>query len=168
LIGFGFHNKYGDIMSMEKVLEDLQSKIGKVIHQSEWMHISQEMINAFADATQDHQWIHIDPERASKESPFKATIAHGYFTLSLYPKLRGLVDPENPPYPNTKNIINYGINKLRFTGPVIAGSNIRSNCTLLSAEEVKGSIELIEEYSVEVENQDRPACVAQNIMRLYF
>ena len=114
------------------------------------------------------QWIHIDQARAKLESPFKATIAHGYFTLSLYPKLRGLVNPEEPPYPGTKNIINYGINKLRFPGPVISGSKIRSNCTLLSVEEVKGSIELVEEYSVEVENQSRPACVAQNIMRLYF
>ena len=149
-------------------IEALMKLEGDALPQGDWIPVTQKMINAFADATQDHQWIHIDPERASKESPFKATIAHGYFTLSLYPKLRGLVDPENPPYPNTKNIINYGINKLRFTGPVIAGSNIRSNCTLLSAEEVKGSIELIEEYSVEVENQDRPACVAQNIMRLYF
>ncbi len=155
-------------MSMQHVSEELKTKIGTLIHQSDWIEITQEMINAFADATDDHQWIHIDQARAAAESPFKATIAHGYFTLSLYPKLRGLVNPEEPPYPGTKNIINYGINKLRFPGPVISGSKIRSNCTLLSVEEVKGTIELVEEYSVEVENQSRPACVAQNIMRLYF
>ena len=155
-------------MSKETVLNGLQHQIGTLIHQSNWVMISQTMIDAFADATDDHQWIHIDQEKAAKESPFKATIAHGYFTLSLYPKLRGLVDPKDPPFPGTKNIINYGINKLRFPGPVISGSKIRSNCTLLSVEEVKGTIELIEEYSVEVEHQDRPACVAECIIRLYF
>ena len=155
-------------MSKETVLNELQSQVGTLIHQSNWIAISQTMIDAFANATDDHQWIHIDQEKAAKESPFKATIAHGYFTLSLYPKLRGLVDPKNPPFPGTKNIINYGINKLRFPGPVISGSKIRSNCTLLSVEEVRGTIELIEEYSVEVEHQDRPACVAECIIRLYF
>ena len=155
-------------MSKETVLNELQRQIGTLIHQSNWVMISQTMIDAFADATDDHQWIHIDQEKAAKESPFKATIAHGYFTLSLYPKLRGLVDPKDPPFPGTKNIINYGINKLRFPGPVISGSKIRSNCTLLSVEEVKDTIELIEEYSVEVEHQDRPACVAECIIRLYF
>ena len=155
-------------MNKDSVLNELRCQIGTQIHQSDWITVSQEMINAFADATDDHQWIHIDPEKAAKESPFQATIAHGYFTLSLYPKLRGLVDPLNPPFPDAKNIINYGINKLRFPGPVISGSKIRSNCTLLSVEEVKGTIELIEQYSVEVENQDRPACVAECIMRLYF
>jgi|TARA_B100000315_G_scaffold180048_1_gene168885 acyl dehydratase len=156
------------MMSKETVLNELQSQVGTLIHQSNWITISQTMIDAFANATDDHQWIHIDQEKAAKESPFKATIAHGYFTLSLYPKLRGLVDPKNPPFPGTKNIINYGINKLRFPGPVISGSKIRSNCTLLSVEEVRGTIELIEEYSVEVEHQDRPACVAECIIRLYF
>ncbi len=155
-------------MSKETVLNELQCQVGTLIHQSNWIAISQTMIDAFANATDDHQWIHIDQEKAAKESPFKATIAHGYFTLSLYPKLRGLVDPKDPPFPGAKNIINYGINKLRFPGPVISGSKIKSNCTLLSVEEVKGTIELIEEYSVEVENQDRPACVAECIIRLYF
>ena len=78
------------------------------------------------------------------------------------------MDPSTPVFPGTKNIINYGINKLRFPGPVISGSTIRANCKLISVEEVKGSIELIEEYSVEVKDQDRPACVAECIMRLYF
>lgn len=169
MLGFDFNKKiFGEDMGMQQVFEALKSKVGTLIHQSDWIEITQERINAFADATDDHQWIHIDQTRAAVESPFKATIAHGYFTLSLYPKLRGLVNPENPPYPGTKNIINYGINKLRFPGPVISGSKIRSNCTLLSVEEVKGTIELVEEYSVEVENQSRPACVAENIMRLYF
>jgi len=155
-------------MSKDVVLNELKNEIGNLIHQSEWVEVSQEKIDRFADATDDHQWIHIDTQKASEESPFKATIAHGYYTLSLYPKLRGLVDPSTPVFPGTKNIINYGINKLRFPGPVISGSTIRANCKLISVEEVKGSIELIEEYSVEVKDQDRPACVAECIMRLYF
>ena len=97
-------------MTIELVFEEFKSKIGTVIHQSEWIEISQDMINAFADATDDHQWIHIDSERASKESPFKAKIAHGYFTLSLYPKLRGFVNPDDIKSTGAKYIINYGIN----------------------------------------------------------
>ena len=155
-------------MSKDVVLNELKNEVGNLIHQSEWVEVSQEKIDRFADATDDHQWIHIDTQKASEESPFKATIAHGYYTLSLYPKLRGLVDQSTPVFTGTKNIINYGINKLRFPGPVISGSTIRANCKLISVEEVKGSIELIEEYSVEVKDQDRPACVAECIMRLYF
>ena len=153
-------------MSKEAVLNELNSQVGSLIHQSEWIDISQEKIDAFADATEDHQWIHIDPAKAAEESPFKATIAHGYFTLSLYPKLRGLVDPSTPVFRDKTSSIMVSINL--FSGPVISGSSIRANCTLVSVEEIKGSIELVEEYSVEVKDQDRPACVAECIMRLYF
>ena len=155
-------------MKVFKNLSEVEALVEQELGVSKWQRISQFQIWGFGLFTGDHQWIHIDPSRAAEESPFKATIAHGYFTLSLYPKLRGLVDPSTPVFPGTKNIINYGINKLRFPGPVISGSSIRANCTLVSVEEVKGSIELIEEYSVEVKDQDRPACVAECIMRLYF
>ena len=155
-------------MSKDLLLKELSQKIGQRIHQSEWMVVTQEMINAFAAATFDQQWIHVDPIRAEKESHFETTIAHGYFTLSLYPHLRGLVDPQNTPFPGVKNIINYGLNKLRFPAPVRVNSKIRANCTVLSITEVKGSLQLVEEYSIEVEGQERPACVAECIMRLYF
>jgi len=155
-------------MSLEATLAELQSQVGQEIHTSDWVDMTQDMINEFASATRDHQWIHTDPERAAKESPFKTTIAHGYFTLSLYPFLRGLVDESKPLFPGTKNVINYGINKLRFPAPVPAGSRIKAHCELVSAEEVKGSIELVEKFSVEVEGQDRPACIAECVMRLYF
>jgi len=155
-------------MSLEKALAELQAQVGQEIHTSEWETISQEMINEFAAATRDNQWIHTDPERAAKESPFKTTIAHGYFTLSLYPYLRGLVDESKPLFPGAKNVINYGINKLRFPAPVPSGARIKAHCELVSAEEVKGSIELVEKFSVEVEGQDRPACIAECVMRLYF
>ena len=148
-------------MALSQTLAELQSSVGTEIHTSNWEPITQEMINEFGKATRDMQWIHVDPERAASESPFKTTVAHGYFTLSLYPMLRGLVDESKPLFPDVKNVINYGINKLRFPGPVPAGSRIKAHCELMSAE-------LIEKYTVEVEGQDRPACMAECVMRLYF
>jgi len=154
-------------MNLADALSDLQPLVGTEVHTSDWLDISQDMINAFGEATGDMQWIHTDPERAAKESPFKTTIAHGYFTLSLYPQLRGLVDADKPLF-GSSQVINYGLNKLRFPAAVPAGSRIRARCELMSATEVKGSIEIIEKYTVEVEGQERPACIAEAIMRLYF
>jgi acyl dehydratase len=155
-------------MALAEALADLQSKVGTEIHTSDWLEITQDMVNAFGKATGDMQWIHTDPERAKADSPYGGTIAHGYFTLSLYPQLRNLVDESTPIFPGAKNVINYGLNKLRFPAAVPVGSRIRARCELISAEEVKGSIELIEKYTVEVEGQDRPACIAEAIMRLYY
>jgi acyl dehydratase len=155
-------------MALTEALADLQAKVGTEIHVSEWLDITQDMVNAFGKATGDMQWIHTNPERAKTESPYGGTIAHGYFTLSLYPQLRNLVDESTPVFPGAKNVINYGLNKLRFPAAVPVGSRIRARCELLSAEEVKGSIELIEKYTVELEGQDRPACIAEAIMRLYY
>lgn len=155
-------------MALADVLAELQSKIGEDIHVSDWMMITQEVIDQFANATGDHQWIHVDANRAEAESPYRSTIAHGYLTLSLYPNLRGLVNAEAPIFPGVKNIINYGINKLRFTNAVKVNSKIRARCTLVAAEEVKNSLQLTEKYTVEIEDEERPACVAECIMRLYF
>jgi acyl dehydratase len=155
-------------MALADALTDLQAQVGQEIHVSDWLDITQDMVNAFGEATGDMQWIHTDPERAKAESPYGGTIAHGYFTLSLYPQLRNLVDESSPIFPGVKNVINYGLNKLRFPAAVLVGSRIRARCTLVAAEEVKGSIELIETYAVEVEGQDRPACIAEAVMRLYY
>ncbi|MFW2405802.1 MAG: MaoC family dehydratase [Gammaproteobacteria bacterium] len=155
-------------MPLAEVLADLQEKIGQDVHVSDWMTITQETIDLFANATGDKQWIHVDERRAKAESPYGATIAHGYLTLSLYPTLRGLVDADKPIFPGVENIINYGINKLRFTNAVKVNSKIRARCTLVAAEEIKNSIQLTEKYTVEIKDQDRPACVADCIMRLYF
>jgi acyl dehydratase len=155
-------------MAFADTLADLKTQVGTEVHTSDWLEISQEMINAFGRATFDMQWIHTNPERAATESPYGTTIAHGYFTLSLYPQLRGMVDESKPVFPSAARVINYGLNKLRFPAAVPAGSRIRAHCELLSAEEVKGSIEIVEKYSVEVEGQERPACIAEAIMRLYF
>jgi len=155
-------------MALADALAELQAQVGKEIHVSDWLEITQDMVNAFGKATGDMQWIHTNPERAKKESPYGGTIAHGYFTLSLYPQLRNLVDESRPIFPGVKNVINYGLNKLRFPAAVPVGSRIRARCELLAASEVKGSIEVVEKYTVEVEGQARPACIAEAIMRLYY
>ena len=155
-------------MALTTALDALKPLIGQEIHTSEWLTVDQAMIDEFANATRDRQWIHVDPKRAAAESPYGNTIAHGYLTLSLYPALRGLVDSGKPLAPGVKRVINYGINKLRFPNAVVAGSRIRAHCKLLSVAEAKGSLELVEEYTVEIEGQQRPACVAECVMRLFF
>ncbi len=155
-------------MSLQTTLETLRARVGEEVHTSDWLTVSQQMIDDFGTATRDRQWIHTDPQRAARESPYRSTIAHGYLTLSLYPMLRGLVDESRPLFPGVRQVINYGINKLRFPGAVPAGSRIRAHCRLVGVNEVKGSLEIVEEYTVEVEGQDRPACVGECVMRLYF
>jgi acyl dehydratase len=152
----------------QQALQELQSKTGQEIHCSDWLEVSQDLVNRFADATGDYQWIHVDPARAESESPYGGTIAHGYLTLSLYPMLRGLVEADKPIVPGVRNVINYGLNKLRFPNAVRVGSRIRGRCTLVSVEEIKGSLQITEQYAVEIEGEERPACVAECVMRLYF
>ena len=155
-------------MALAEVLTELEAKIGEEIHVSDWITITQELIDQFANATGDKQWIHVDQRRAAAESPYGTTIAHGYLTLSLYPMLRGLVDADRPLFPGVKNVINYGLNKLRFTNAIKVGGKIRAHCKLVAAEEVKNSLQITEQYTVEIKDQERPACVAECIMRLYF
>ena len=155
-------------MALSDVLTELEAKIGEEIHVSDWMAVTQELIDQFANATGDKQWIHVDQKRAAAESPYGKPIAHGYLILSLYPVLRGLVDADEPLFPGVTNVINYGLNKLRFTNAVKVGAKIRAHCTLIGAEEVKNSLQLTEQYSVEIKDQERPACVAECIMRVYF
>ncbi len=155
-------------MSIEIAITDLESKVGTETHVGEWFTITQEKINMFAEATGDHQWIHVDPERANKESPFGTTVAHGYFTLSLLPYLTGAVDPDRPQYPNVKLGVNYGLNKVRFPSPVKVGSRIRTRTKLLSFEEVPGGLQLIRQVYVEVEGESKPGCVAETVSRIYF
>ena len=155
-------------MSQQEVFDDLKRRVGEEIHLSDWFEVSQERINAFAEATGDHQWIHVDVERARRESPWHTTIAHGYLTLSLYPMLRGLVASDRPIFPGVTRAINYGLDKLRFPSPVAAGSRIRARCRLLKVEEVPDGLQVSEQYTVEIEGQQKPGCVAEAIMRMYF
>jgi acyl dehydratase len=155
-------------MPQQDVLDDLSRRVGAEIHLSDWFEVTQQRINAFADATGDHQWIHVDVERARRDSPWGGTIAHGYLTLSLYPMLRGLVAAGQPIFPGVKQAINYGLDKLRFPSPVPAGSRIRARCRLLKVEAVQGGLQITEQYTVEVEGGPKPACVAEVLMRAYF
>lgn len=149
-------------------LEQLHAKVGQELHCSDWLTITQERINAFADATGDHQWIHIDPPRAARESPYRTTIAHGYLTLSLYPLLRGLVSEGKPIVPGVRSVINYGLNKVRFPNAVKVGAKIRGRCTLLGVERAGTGLAITEQYTVEIDGESKPACIAEAIMRIAF
>ena len=142
---------------------DLKSAVGQHLGYSEWLEITQDRINTFADATGDHQWIHVDPERAAK-GPFGACIAHGYLTMSL-------VNMFLPQIVVVKEIsmgVNYGADKLRFPAPVPVGSRIRGGGELLKAEDVKGGgVQTTVRVTVEIEGSDRPACVIDTISRFY-
>ena len=151
----------------KKIFTDIQSiknEIGNEVSVSDWYEITQERINAFADATGDHQWIHIDPVRAKEESPFKKTIAHGYFTLSLIAKFSGECIGNN----STKMAINYGTNKVRFPSPVLVGSKIRAHFQLDSMEEIEGGVQVQWVITIEIEDQNKPACVAETLTRWYY
>jgi acyl dehydratase len=155
-------------MSLQQTADQLRGQLGQEIHTSDWLQITQQRIDAFAAATDDQQWIHVDPVRAARESPWRTPIAHGYLTLALYPALRGLVDADHALFPGVTQVINYGLGKLRFPNAVKVGSRIRAHCVLLQVEEAGGGLQLTERYSVEIEGEERPACVAEAIMRVYF
>ncbi len=141
---------------------DLPSLEGKDLGSSSWIEVSQERINTFADATGDHQYIHVDPVRA-KDSPFGTTIAHGFLTLSLFiPMWTEILEVSD-----ASTLVNYGLDKVRFTSPVPAGSKIRLNATLTTVTEVKGGYQLHVAATVEIEGQERPAVVIESISRVY-
>jgi acyl dehydratase len=144
-------------------LEELKSLVGKEIAVSDWIEISQDRINTFADATGDHQWVHVDVDRAKRESPFGGPIAHGFLTLSLLPKLM-----ENAiKMTDVKMGLNYGLNKVRFPAPVLVGSKLRGRFKLLEVEDITGGAQVIFEVIIEREGSDKPVCVAESIMRRY-
>src|SRR5262245_34925817 len=143
---------------------DLFAHLGQELGPSEWLTVTQEMIDKFADATGDHQWIHVDVERARREMPGGKTIAHGYLTLSLLPRLA----PTLMKIEKRRRGINYGSNKIRFVSPVPAGSRIRLRQTLLKAEEVPDNgVRLTSEMVMEVEGQEKPAMVAETLSIVY-
>ena len=146
-----------------KSLRDLRDRIGQEIVVSEWMEITQERIDGFADATEDHQWIHVDVERARRESPFQATIAHGFLTLSMLSRLlNGSIR-----FGTAKMGVNYGFNRLRFTGPVPAGSRVRGRFTLQALDEIEGGVQTTWNVVVEREGSDKPCLVAEWLTRRY-
>lgn len=156
------------VAEAEKTYKKLLESIDTVTFVGEWHEVGQDCIDQFAEVTGDKQWIHTDPTRAAKESPFKSTIAHGFLTLSLIPKLTNSVNLDNNPYPEAKMVINFGLNQVRFPYPVKAGSRVRATIKLIKLVPMKRSIEVVNEVSIEVENSKRLGCVAETVLRLYF
>lgn len=142
---------------------DLEAAVGQVLGASDWLTIDQERINLFADATGDHQWIHVDPEKAQQGS-FGCTIAHGYLTLSLV----NMFLPQIVDVQGISMGVNYGSDKLRFPAPVKVNSRVRGVGELVAVEQVKGGVQAVIRVTVEIEGEARPACVVDTISRYYF
>jgi acyl dehydratase len=143
--------------------DELRRSAGTQIGVSSWHVVDQERIDKFAEATGDHQWIHVDPERAAT-GPFGTTIAHGLLTLSLFPAMTTEVYKVE----GTRQAINYGLNKVRFPAPVPVGSNLRGRVTLLSVADVEGGLQVTVQATIEREGSAKPVCVAESVSRLYF
>ncbi len=153
---------------MEKLVinsyEEFAAHEGQQLGISDWLQVDQDRINQFADATLDHQWIHVDVERAKKESPYKSTIAHGYLTLSLLPHLWDQIIEVN----NLKMMVNYGMDKMRFGVPVITGSRIRLNAKLDKIENLRGICKAYIGFKIEIEGQRKPALQGEAQFLYYF
>jgi len=143
-------------------LDELRDAKGETLGTSDWHEVTQEAIDAFADVTGDHQWIHVDRERA-KDTPFGGTIAHGYYTLALAPMLTGQVMALD----GFAMVINYGANRVRFPAPVPVGSRVRVTVKVADLEDTPGGAQLTLELTFEVEGGEKPVCVAQTLMRVY-
>lgn len=139
---------------------EIQNYIDKPLTPSDWYHVTQEKINKFADATSDHQWIHVDEERAKKEMPDGKTIAHGYYMVSLLPKLAA----QNAEIRNISRTLNYGSDKVRFINMVKVGSYVRLNRTIVSCEEMKnGGFRVVNKCELEIKDESKPAFIAETI-----
>ncbi|MFK8845718.1 MaoC family dehydratase [Streptomyces sp. Ac-502] len=143
-------------------LDALRNAVGEDLGTSDWLEIDQKRIDLFADATGDHQWIHVDPERAAS-GPFGTTIAHGYLTLALLPALV----PQLLRVDNVKMGINYGVDKVRFPAPVPVGSRVRATARIAGVTEVSGGVQLATTVTVEREGGEKPVCVAETLSRFY-
>ena len=144
--------------------DEFASYLGKPLGTSEWLEVDHDRINAFADATLDHQWIHVDVERAKAESPYKSTIAHGYLTLALLPHLWDEIVEVN----NLKMMVNYGMDKMRFGQPVITGSRIRMTAKLGNIENLRGISKAYIDFTIEIEGQRKPALKGEAQFLYYF
>ncbi len=149
-------------MKTLKGLDEVRQSQGQEWGTSDWLEIRQDRVDQFADATEDHQWIHVDTEKAA-QGPFGTTIAHGYLTLSLIVPLAAQVSKVE----GIRMGINYGLNKVRFPNPVRIPARIRAHVKNLSVEDVEGGVQVVNQVTIEVEGADKPACVAETVTRLY-
>jgi acyl dehydratase len=142
-------------------VEELRRLVGKEVAVTDWFTVSQERIDAFADATQDHQWIHVDRERAAGESPYGTTVAHGFLSLSLLPHLLG----EAIEIQGTRLGVNYGLNRVRFTGPVQSGARVRARFRLAAVEDIERGVQTMWNVTIEREGEAKPVLVAEWLTR---
>lgn len=152
----------------QAVYNELSSQIGDVIHVGDWFSVDQDRINQFGQVTEDNQWIHTNPEKAATDSPFKTTIAHGFLTLALLPRLTDSVDESKSMFPTAKMVVNIGLNQVRFPYPVKSGNNVRAKSTLLKVTPIKKGLEIEREIRVEIEGIRRPGCVVVSVIQLHF
>ncbi|PLX78767.1 MAG: enoyl-CoA hydratase [Desulfuromonas sp.] len=152
-----------------KLLEMLREREGREIDVGAWLLIDQERIDRFAEVTGDLQWIHTDPDRAAEESPYGSTVAHGFLTLSLLPQLTKSNHPDyfSTNYPGMRYRVNYGLNRVRFPAPVLPGDRIRARTVLKNAAAVDSGLEIIYLLTVEIDGKNKPACVAEQVVRVF-
>lgn len=144
--------------------ESLKDLVGREIAMTEWFAVTQDHIQRFAEVIEDRQWIHVDPERAQRESPYRSTIAHGFLTLSLLSRfMKEAIEIRS----GLRMGVNYGFNRVRFPSPVRAGSKIRAQFTLRSLKELPDAIEAVFDATVEAQDNDKPCCVAEWLVRYY-
>lgn len=147
--------------STTTTISELSGLVGTQLGTSDWIEVTQERVNLFADATDDHQWIHVDVERAEKESPFGGPIGHGYLTLALLIPMWSEVLVVT----DVSMAVNYGLNKVRFPAPVRVGSKVRLTATLENVEEVRGGVQVTASAVIEIEGGTKPACIAEPVFR---
>lgn len=145
-------------------IEELHELVGQEVALSDWIAVTQEQVDRFADATGDHQWIHVDVERAKKELPFGGTVAHGFLTLALLPRLLGQSISLGS---NVKMLLNYGLNRVRFPAPLPVGSQVRGRILLQSVEDIPGGVQVVWAVTIEREGSEKPVCVAEFIVHRY-
>lgn len=151
-------------MEAQQGIAGLEATVGTELGPTDWFTVDQSRIDAFADATEDHQWIHVDPQRAAA-GPFGKTVAHGFLTLSLIPYLAGQLRRSD----GARMGINYGLNRVRFPAPVPVGSRIRARSTLISCDRIgDDGAQLVNQVTIEIEGSAKPACVADTVSRVYF
>ena len=154
----------------EKAIEILQGQVGTPDGASDWLEVDQDRINLFADATLDHQFIHIDPEKSAQLSPYKVTIAHGFLTLSLLPHLTSSIPPQNASvYEGMVMGVNYGLDKVRFPNPVKVNSKVRAHRELVEATLVNpNTIQVKNKITIEIDGEEKPGCVAEFLTRMIY
>jgi acyl dehydratase len=154
---------------VQALIDHYKALVGQEIHVGPWLEIDQQRINDFARVTGDEQWIHIDPQRAASESPYGTTIAHGFLTLSLLPYLTQSNHPDffAKNYPGMRLRVNYGLNKLRYPAPVLCGAKIRARTAVQSVEEARNGVQIVYLLTIDIDGVEKPACVAEQVMRVY-